>query len=435
MPDISSLTLNQCSDVRVISKGALSQKALPNKMKTNRIFVELDFHHSRIDDETVIELVKLYRGSLQKLNLSACRMVSNVGYSAIAECSKLHQLVLTDARLQDSTVKRILVGAADLRHLDLSRNYELTEGGLRAVKDLKHLRSLSLEACLQTTTMRQEVMCSLGEVSTLRHLNLIRCEFNFRVLLNMARIGDLRSLEVLNLNMRFDLGCLVLIARSFARLRELRIGPISSVQGLDELHRLKQLRYLDLLYEQDTPFPDFVKDPAPLALKSLKIGCSMLFDYQLFYIAIHHSQLQSLSLQKCQQITDSGLEALLRREPHLRDLTLIGCSKLSYRIFQMLENLCLRLRCLHGAFYNLTEADVEKHRRAVHSLSEKRDLVYLPVSARRRDVGYSYCLKVRCPRHQDFGMPRMDTTWTKYWTNYYTDSNHLAPFDTMPVPR
>ena len=116
-PNISSLSLPKCSDWDIISRGALSQEVLPNMVKVNRIFVKLYFSRSSIDDETVIEVVKLHSGSLRKLNLSACRYLSDDAHSARADCSKLQQSMLARALLGADALRKILLCAPDLRYI------------------------------------------------------------------------------------------------------------------------------------------------------------------------------------------------------------------------------------------------------------------------------------------------------------------------------
>ncbi|KAF6170515.1 hypothetical protein GIB67_031923 [Kingdonia uniflora] len=103
-------------------------------------------------------------------------------------------------------------------------------------------------------------------------------------------------------------------------------------------------------------------------LKSLNLcGCvKAATDHALQAIAANCSQMQSLSLGWCEDVTDVGVKSLAFGCPDLRALDLCGCVLITDESIIALANNCLHLRSL-GLYYcqNITD-------RAMYSLANSR---------------------------------------------------------------
>ena len=302
-----------------------------NVLRLNRGFVKLDFSGWNIVDRDVKRVVELYSSSLRELRLDSCFSLTTEACEAIAICSELRILCIRFAGIEDWDLQRIRLNNPHLEHLQMTGCTLITNHGLKYLPTLKCLQHLSPPRCCQFNV---DILSKLPKISTLRHLSLSNSECDMEDLRNLAFLKSLRSLGLHCVETTLS-ECLAVLSENFKELDRLELwcSSINDSSALDEVRR------------SGASLPTAVEDPSLPRLRSLRLSRDFT-DACLAVLAPSVQNIESLSLMMCHDITDAGLESLVRCTPGLRKLELGFSEKLTARSFQILYDLCLVLRSM-----------------------------------------------------------------------------------------
>ncbi|KAL3638875.1 F-box protein skp2a [Castilleja foliolosa] len=237
---------------------------------------------SLVDDQTVIVASGVCHGwrdaiswGLTHLSLSWCeRNMNNLALSLIPKLTKLHVLILRQDKpqLQDEAVEMIATHCHDLRELDLSKSFHLTDRSLYALaRGYPDLVKLNISGC---TAFSDSALGYLtGFCRNLKILNLCGC----------VKATTDRALKAIGYNCN--------------KLQSLNLGWCDRVgdEGVKSLaYGCPDLRALDLC------------------------GCVLITDESVVALANNCLHLRSLGLYYCQNITDRAMYSLAQRRANNR---------------------------------------------------------------------------------------------------------------------
>lgn len=340
MPSLSDIYLSHCHMTPDIIQH------LPIMLTTDRVIAGLDFrlYSDRLSNTVMLGLLEICAESLRELRLDT-RFLRRATYAVIGKCTQLRKLTLVSgiAAARTSHLGKILAKNPHLEILELEEFASPMGENLAKVFSLRNLRELSLQGCENIT---KNFLSQLGNISTLRSLNLLFLNVDSEVLRSLARLKDLEAFFMDS--DRMDPECLEIICENFKKLKVLDLGRVGRLTDPDvnNLSHLKDLKSLE--FDEAIGFTDeaFRKGLGPSSMESLLITDSCMTDEGLDGIAVHHGRLKKLHLTMCHYITDAGLTKLLGREVLLKDLSVESCSSLTGDWLSALRFLCPRLRKL-----------------------------------------------------------------------------------------
>ena len=268
-------------------------------------------------------------------------------------CANLHTLRLTGCyRLSTSALVQLAEArGVTLRVLQLSGNSQLKEEAIEAVGTHcgDHLEVLQLEDCAQ---LPAEAVAPLGRLRKLHTLSLSGLCLLDDAAVAAAVAGSAASLESVELR-----GCSLLtdaaalgVARSCVKLRELNLSGCElvtdeaivelarSTYGLHALHLKRCVQLSDAAVQA-------VAEGGRGTLRTLSLNnVPALSDLSLQALASScATSLEEIDISWCRGVTDDGVGLLADSCPHLRSLTLWGCSQLTQRFFSRHSNAELRI--------------------------------------------------------------------------------------------
>ncbi|EFJ31715.1 hypothetical protein SELMODRAFT_87311 [Selaginella moellendorffii] len=220
-------------------------------------------------------------GSLRKLDLTGCYMISDAGLGCLAAgCKKLQVVVLKGCvGISDAGLCFLASNCKELTTIDVSYT-EITDDGVRCLSNLPSLRVLNLAACSNVGD------AGLTRTSTsLLELDLSCCRSVTNVGISFL---SKRSLQFLKLGF-----C------SPVKKRSQITGQL-----LEAVGKLTQIQTLKLA------------------------GCEIAGD-GLRFVGSCCLQLSDLSLSKCRGVTDSGMASIFHGCKNLRKLDLTCCLDLT----------------------------------------------------------------------------------------------------------
>lgn len=197
-----------------------------------------------------------------------------------------------DSEKHESNAKK---GVQSLEFLSLQDCQKLTDDSLKYISaGLKNLKSINLSFCASLTEFGMKHLSTMVGDS-LREINLRSCDVTDLALRYLSEGG--LTLHVLDI--------------SFCdRVRDDGLAYLS--QGLPQL-------------------------------RSLSLNSIPLTDAGLVKLSQTLTDLKTLNVGQCFNISDRGLDAILNNCPHLRDLDIYGCSRISNAMIHRLEQLNLNL--------------------------------------------------------------------------------------------
>lgn len=268
-------------------------------------------------------------------------------------------------QITDDSVSKIAQSLVNLEKLDLAGCANISNSSLAHIeRGLKRLKWLNLRSCRNITDSGIARLCGqteesklmeVGEegerwrgVQSLGFLSLQDCQKLTDDSLKYISAG-LKSLESINLSF-----C--------ASLTEFGMKHLSTMVG-DSLKEINlrscdvtdlALRYLSegglTLHVLDISFCDRVRDDglAYLSqglpqLRSLSLNSIPCTDSGLLKLSQTLTDLNTLNVGQCFNITDRGIDAILNNCSHLSHLDIYGCSRISNQMIQRLEQLNLTL--------------------------------------------------------------------------------------------
>eukprot|EP00241_Pyramimonas_parkeae_P015225 CAMPEP_0114305348 /NCGR_PEP_ID=MMETSP0059-20121206/16291_1 /TAXON_ID=36894 /ORGANISM="Pyramimonas parkeae, Strain CCMP726" /LENGTH=561 /DNA_ID=CAMNT_0001428545 /DNA_START=41 /DNA_END=1727 /DNA_ORIENTATION=- len=186
-----------------------------------------------------LSVVALNSSAITSLDLGWCENVGDAGARALHPLKKLQSLSLQRCSVTDAGVSA-LAGFKGMKHLDLSRNKDVTAAGLHALRLMVDLNYLNVSECVLLQDVAMEVLARLPTLNTvgLRHCSLISDT-------GLSVLSEATSLTDIDVQ-----GCASLTDDSMiilARLPELAIldiGYLESVteKGLSSLRESSSLR-------------------------------------------------------------------------------------------------------------------------------------------------------------------------------------------------
>lgn len=339
MPNLTSLDVNGLfeADLRIL---------LPCFARAPQKFTKLNLKFEFIEDIVLRDLLSLHTNCLQELHiLPRGRLALDKAYDVIADCRKLRRLELGDAScLTDAQLDRIVCKAPDLEVLEYAFARHLTEGGLNQMHRLKKLRRLGMAFA---TGLPTETLCTVGSLSSLRHLDLTEACCDLTVFRSIASLKELRSLEVGS--SEFTSECFSIIVEKFVKLEKLHLHESRMLTDEDGVKFCRLQNLKDLKLAQAWGFTDetFEKGLGSPAMERIDLFDCSLTDVGLASLAAKHASLRELVLAKCRKITDAGVASLLRNLPVLRFFDVLGGPSLGVdAIGLLLGDECPRLTSL-----------------------------------------------------------------------------------------
>lgn len=240
-------------------------------------------------------LVHIERGfkRLKWLNLRSCRNITDSGIAKLSGQTPEENKLMEGAVENDSSnVRR---GVQCLEFLSLQDCQKLTDDSLKYISaGLKNLKSINLSFCASLTEFGMKHLSTMVGDS-LREINLRSCDVTDLALRYLSEGG--LTLHVLDI--------------SFCdRVRDDGLAFLS--QGLPQL-------------------------------RSLSLNSIPLTDAGLVKLSQTLTDLHTLNVGQCFHITDRGVDAILNNCPHLANLDIYGCSRISNQMIHRLEQLNLNL--------------------------------------------------------------------------------------------
>ena len=165
---------------------------------------------------------------------------------------------------------------------------------------------------------------------------------------------------------------LELICDNFLRLEALTLGngkkPRQIISG-DKLSQLRKLRFFVIYNAPGFTDKSVERGIGSPSMEKLKIINCPLSDIGLRKIALNHGRLKNLELRRCENITHSGLECLIRNEPLLGSMILMNFDDVGDPLLEALEEHCPRLHRLDMINCGASDLAVEVFRERRPALS------------------------------------------------------------------
>jgi hypothetical protein len=158
-----------------------------------------------VGDDELAGLANL-RGlaSLQSLDLTGCKLVTDAGLSHLKGLTSLQALNLHGCKLVMDAGLSHLKGLTSLQALDLSKCNLVTDAGLDHLKGLTSLQTLNLYGCKQVTDAG---LANLKGLISLQALNLHGCEqVSDAGLAHLKGLASLQALDLIGCNRVTDAG-------------------------------------------------------------------------------------------------------------------------------------------------------------------------------------------------------------------------------------
>ncbi|KAL8545519.1 hypothetical protein ACS0TY_005609 [Phlomoides rotata] len=360
---IRRLNLSRCSGLRFPGLEALVRNCV------NLESVDLSYCAGFGDREAA---ALSSAAALKELNLDKCLHLSDVGLAKIAiGCPKLEKLSLRWCfDISDIGIELLSKKCAQLKHLDISY-VKVSSESLRWISGMERLEILQMVGCGSVDDMGLQFIargCPLLKVLDISrcdklsfsalgpvikgHNHLLRLHASYcfyELSLTFAHeFKDLKNLKVLRIDgARVSDFALNIISESCRCLAEIGLGKCRATDtGIMQLvSGCVHLKILDLTCCSD------LTDSAILAIASscksllcLKLECcNLLTERSLDYLGSHCCFLEEIDLTDCSGINDIGLKYLSKCS-ELLSLKLGLCANISDKGLYYIASNCLKIR-------------------------------------------------------------------------------------------
>ncbi|XP_047977514.1 F-box/LRR-repeat protein 3-like [Salvia hispanica] len=318
-PDLESLSLKWCFDVTDIGLRFLSKKCLHLK--------RLDISYLKVSNESLHWISGMER--LDTLQMVGCGSVDHNGLLHIANgCASLKVLDISRCdRLSMDALCSVIHGHNRLLELHASYCFsELSMSFVNQLKDLKSLKVLRIDGARVRDPMLKIIS---NNCKCLTEVGLGKCRVTDTGIWHL--VSGCVNLKVLDLTCCSDLtdSAILAIARSCRDLSCLKL-ECCNLLGEGSLNHLgSHCRFLE---EIDLTDCSGINDIGLKYLSrcselvSLKLGlCVNISDKGLSYMASNCSKIRELDLYRCEGIGDGGLAAISRSCKKLKVLNLSYC--------------------------------------------------------------------------------------------------------------
>ncbi|XP_041975178.1 F-box/LRR-repeat protein fbxl-1-like [Aricia agestis] len=329
----------------------------------------LQFSNTLLDGSAVSSIAQIEGLQLRYLLVSSCDQLTNLGIRSLVN----HQKLLKEldislcTRVTDQSLVLIADNLINLENLNIQRCRAVTDLGIIELAKLKRLKKLNISQMENITRLGFEKgICK--EVNTLiQDLDISALNLDERAIIIISeKLPELR-----NLNMSYCFNgvtdtSIQMIFKNQIWMRKLRINhcdkvtdagltgmgkvdgdnnnPTSSEyvepNGPQKIHLGSRAeeeivrdakRKLDVMRMCENLSMDSYSGYSLARMKGLKTldigGCNKITDVSLTY-AFNHTELTSLNLSTCQQITVEGLKHLVKNCPSIEYLMLVDCFNL-----------------------------------------------------------------------------------------------------------
>ncbi|KFQ29905.1 F-box/LRR-repeat protein 13, partial [Mesitornis unicolor] len=321
----------------------------------------------KIQDKIVVNILQKWRPYVLRLNLRGCSSLHWPSFRSISECKNLQDLNLSECQgLNDESMRLISEGCRALLYLNLSYT-DITNGTLRLLSSFPNLQYLSLAHCRKFTDKGLLYLGSGKGCHKLIYLDLSGCiqisVEGFRNIANgCSRIQDLlinkmptltdRCIQALvekcqqivsvvfldsphlsDTTFKALAGCKLakvsiegnnqitdlsfeLMSKCCPYIRHIHLADCRKITDaglkmISPLEHILVLNVADCIRISDEGVRPFVQGSSGAKLRELNLtNCIGLTDASVTEIAQRCHELTYLSLRYCENVTDTGIEAL-----------------------------------------------------------------------------------------------------------------------------
>ncbi|KAL6597330.1 hypothetical protein ACP70R_046770 [Stipagrostis hirtigluma subsp. patula] len=329
-----------------------------------------------LGDAAAAEVARMRR--LQRLSLSRCRAVTDMGLGCVAVgCPDLRELSLKWCiGVTDLGVHLVALKCKKLTTLDLSDTM-ITKKSLPAIMKLPNLEGLTLAACVG---IDDDALSSLEKVCN----------------------KSLQVLDISNCHNVTDVG-VSSVVKSVPNLLELNLSyccPVtpSMVSSFQSIAKLRTLKLEDRKF-----MADGLKTigSSCLSLRELSLSkCSGVTDAELSFVVSRLKNLLKLDITCSHDITDASLAAITSSCTSLVSLRMESCSHVSSLGLQLIGK-----RCHHLEELDLTDSDLDDEGLKALAGCNKLSSLKVGICLRISDEGLSHIGK-SCPELRDIDLYR-----------------------------
>lgn len=298
MPRLNSVSLSNC---RLFTDDHLKSLSQCTSIKAVQIF-----SMPRFTGAGLAHLVHL-KETLNKVSILKCDKLERTHVAQLGMFKRLSVLNLVELGLHDQDLEFVQT-LQDLKEIDLSRNYALTD---EVFKRFTHLKLLEKFILRDDPKLTGSGLAQIAELKNVRHLDFEGC----RNLKDNAleAIGKLITLEFLNLN-----GCVSLTGTALRHIKT-----------------LINLRFLNCRNWSRFAEGDF-NNLVHMKLLALDLSYNLSLTSSIIAPLAALTSLQILNLQDCAELDDGVVQIL---KASLRELNLHGCRKLTDQSLKSLGQL------------------------------------------------------------------------------------------------
>ncbi|TQD76841.1 hypothetical protein C1H46_037621 [Malus baccata] len=291
---------------------------------------------SRVPDASLVAISNACRSTLRSIDLSRSNCFSGIGLlSLAANCKNLVEIDLSNAtELRDSAVAA-LGEAKNLERLWMGRCKMITDMGVGCIAvGCRKLRLINLKWCLRVSDLGVGLLAV--KCKDLRSLDLSYLPITDRCL---PSIFELQYLEDLVLEGCFSIDDdgLSAFKHGCKSLKKLDISSCQNIShvGLSALTSGSDGCLEQLVLSYGSPVTLALADslgklPTCSNLSSLKVGiCLNITDDGIVNIGMRCSKLVELDLYRCTGISDSGISAIARGCPGLEVINIAYCKDIT----------------------------------------------------------------------------------------------------------
>ena len=145
-----------------------------------RHLTRLDMYGVRVASDAVVSEIFKHNPLLEAVDISWCLRLTDESVNALVGCNRLRRLCLTGCdQVSWVAVTRVARAATYLKHLDLSWNPRISDGGLAHIAiNLRCLRSLYLNWCRQLTATAIKTVAWMSRHGALKSFIAVGCDFD-----------------------------------------------------------------------------------------------------------------------------------------------------------------------------------------------------------------------------------------------------------------
>ncbi|NXJ03224.1 DRC6 protein, partial [Odontophorus gujanensis] len=330
---------------------------------------------SGIQDLLINEMPTLTDGCIQAL-VEKCRQITSVvfldsphlsdtTFKALTECKLVKVRIEGNNQITDLSFKLMSKCCQYMRHIYFAGCQKITDVGLKMISKLNYILVLNVADCLRIRDggVRPFVQGSSG--AKLRELNLANCIHvtDASVKEIAQRCHQLMYLNLCHCENVTDAG-IEALGNMLSLISIDLSGTCISDMGLRALGRHgknKQLSLLKCKNISDTGIQLFCKGTKHLEYCHVSC-CHQLTDEAVKALAFHCHRVTSVSIAGCPKMTDTCIQYLATACSYLLSLDISGCINLTDKALKCLWKGCKQLQILKMLYCrNITKQEVLKY--------------------------------------------------------------------------